>query len=253
MEVADIKMETEEDGKSIVVPSNRLLGDGAQSKVFTCADSTTNFIKTFKYPESFEVELKALRTLKGVAGVPVLIAVSKESSALFAAPIGKSLRHYFNNIVDLNNVARSLVCTLRQTHALNIVHRDIGPANIIVVGGQGLLIDWATSTSPTVVTQYQGSTLFASNAVLEALTALQHPESVILLRYEKYMDLESLAKTMFYSMYDTLIAQLLEMKGDYVATLKFWQRCEKAHPRLSALLEAARKCDYEGLYNLFII
>lgn len=137
---------------------------------------------------------------------------------------------------------------------MNIVHRDISPNNIIVgVEGQGLLIDWATSTSPTAVeTEYQGSTLFASNAVLEVCSSVL-AESPISLMYEKYMDLESLVKTMFYSMYGEYIAQVLELKGNYAATLELWQRCEQEHPRLSAFLVAARECDYKKLHDLFII
>lgn len=250
----DIEMETEEDGEFVVVTSGRLLGSGVQSKVFVCADSTANFIKTFHWRASFEVELKALRTLKGVAGVPDLIAVSDESLALLAAPVGTPLRHYLDKSVRLSKVACGLVYTLRNTHGLNIVHRDIGPNNIIVgEGGQGLLIDWATSTAATTVeTEYQGSTLFASNAVLKVCSSVP-AELPISLMYEKYMDLESLVKTMFYSMYGDYIAPVFKLKGNYAATLEFWQRCEQKHPRLSALLVAARECDYEKLHDLFII
>jgi tRNA A-37 threonylcarbamoyl transferase component Bud32 len=250
----DIEMETEDDADCIVVVSGRLLGSGVQSKVFACAESTTNFIKTFHWRASFEVELKALRALKGVAGVPDLIAVSCESRALLTAPVGTPLRHHLDKSVRLSKVACGLVYTLRNTHALNIVHRDIGPNNIIVgEGGQGLLIDWATSTSATAeATEYQGSALFASNSVLEVCSSAP-AESPVSLVYEKYMDLESLVKTMFYSMYGDYIAPVFKLKGDYAATLAFWQRCEQEHPRLSELLVAARECDYEKLHDLFII
>lgn len=250
----DIEMENEDDGKFIVVASGRLLGIGVQSIVFVCADRTANFIKTFHWRASFEVELKALRTLKGVAGVPDLIAVSDECLALLAAPIGTPLRHYLDKSVCLIKVACGLVYTLRNTHGLHIVHRDISPNNIIVgEGWQGLLIDWATSSSTTAVeTEYQGSTLFASNAVLKVCSSVP-AESPISLMYEKYMDLESLVKTMFYSMYSDYIAPVFKLKGNYAATLEFWQRCEQKHPRLSALLVAARNCDYEKLHDLFII
>lgn len=58
----DIEMKTEEDGEFVVVASGRLLGRGAQSKVFVCADNTVKFIKTFHWRASFEVEVNALRT-----------------------------------------------------------------------------------------------------------------------------------------------------------------------------------------------
>lgn len=249
----DIEMETE-DGEFIVVASGRLLGSGAQSKVFVCAESTAKFVKIFHRQASFEVELKALRALKGVTGIPVLIAVSNESLSLLVAPVGTPLRHHLDKSVALCKVARGLVYTLRSTHRLNIVHRDVGPNNIIVgEGGQGLLIDWATSTAATSEeTEYQGSTLFASNAVLQVCSSA-HGESPVSLMYDKYMDLESLAKTMFYSMYADLIVPVFKLKGDYAATLEFWQRCELEYPRLSALLVAARACDYEGLHRLFTI
>ena len=247
-------MENEDDGEFIVVASGRLLGSGVQSKVFMCAENTARCIKTFHWRASFEVELKALRALKSVVGVPDLIAVSDESLALLAAPVGTPLRHHLDKSVRLSKVACGLVNTLRNTHGLNIVHRDIGPNNIIVEeGGQGLLIDWATSTSATAEeTEYQGSSLFASNAVLEVCSAAPS-ESPVSLVYEKYMDLESLVKTMFYSMYGDYIAPVFKLKGNFAATLEFWQRCEQEHPRLSALLLAARACDYEKLHNLFII
>jgi len=250
----DIEMETENDCDCIVVASGRLLGNGVQSKVFVCAESTTQYIKSFHCRASFEVELKALRALKGVAGVPDLIAVSDESRALLAAPAGTPLRHHLDKSVRLSKVACGLVNTLRYTHGLNIVHRDIGPNNVIVEeGGQGLLIDWATSTSATAEkTEYQGSTLFASNSVLEVCSSAP-AESPVSLTYEKFMDLESLVKTMFYSMYGDYIAPVFKLKGNYAAILEFWQRCEQEHPRLSALLSAARACDYDALHNLFII
>lgn len=252
----DIKMTNEKGSGIVVVASGRLLGSGVQSKGFVCADSTDKFVKTFDLRASFEVELYALRTLKDVAGVPNLIAFSDESLALLVEPVGMPLRHNLDKkIMRLNQVARGLVCTLRNAHDLNIVHRDIGPNNIIIVGEgeQGLLIDWATSTSATAVeTEYQGSSLFASNAVLTVCSSAP-AKSPISLMYEKYMDLESLVKTMFYSMYSDIIAPVFKSKGNYAATLEFWQICEERHPTLSALLVAARKCDYEELHGLYII
>jgi serine/threonine protein kinase len=67
-----------------------------------------------------------------VAGVPDLIAVSDESLTLLVAPIGAPLRHYLDKSVQLIKVACGLVYTLRNTHGLHIVHRDISPNNIIV-------------------------------------------------------------------------------------------------------------------------
>lgn len=136
-----------------------------------------------------------------MAGVPDLIAVSEESLALMAAPVGTPLRHYLDKSVCLSKVVCGLVYTLSNAHGLNIVHRDIGPNSILVEEGDcGLLIDWATSTSTTAEeTEYQGATLFASNAVLEVYSAAP-AESPVVLVYEMFVDLESLVKTMFYSM-----------------------------------------------------
>lgn len=250
----DIEMANEADGAFIVVVSGRLLGSGVQSKVYVCATDTAKFVKTFQWRASFEVELKALRALKTVIGVPDLIAVSDESLALLVAPVGTPLRHHLDNSARLTKVARDLVKTLRNTHDLNIVHRDVSPNNIIVgEGGEGLLIDWATSTSVTdEETEYQGASLFASNAVLEVYSSAP-AESSVSLTYEKFMDLESLVKTMFYSMFSDYVVPVFKLKGDYAATLEFWQRCEQEHPRLAALLVAARECDYEKLHNLFIV
>lgn len=250
----DIEMKNEEDGKFIVVAPGRLLGSGVQSKVFVRAESTDEFIKTFHWRACFEVELNALRLLKDVAGVPDLMAASDESLALLVSPVGTPLRRHLDKCVLLSKVARGLVITLRDTHDLNIVHRDIGPNNIIVdKGGHGLLIDCATSTTvSTEETEYQGSALFASNAVLEkcSSTPTEPPHSLV---YYKYMDLEGLVKTMFYSMYGEYVAPVFKLKGNYAATLAFWQQCERDHPRLAELLLAARACDYEKLHDLFII
>ena len=81
-----------------------------------------------------------------------------------------------------------------------------------------MLIDWATSTSATnEETEYQGSTLFASNAVLEVCSSAPAESSVSLI-YEKFMDLESLVKTMFYSMY---VEYVVRVKEKYAAALEF--------------------------------
>lgn len=182
--------------------------------------------------------------------------MSEESLAVLAAPVGTPLRHHLDKSVRLSKVACSLVNTLRNTHGLNIVHRDIGPNNIIVVeeeGQEGLLIDWATSTTATAEeTEYQGSTLFAANVVLEACSSAP-PGRSVWISYKKYMDLESLVKTMFYAMHGDCIVPVFKRKGNFAKILEFWQQCEQKHPRLSALLLAARACDYDELHKLYII
>jgi serine/threonine protein kinase len=246
--MGNIAMTNESDGASIIVSPGRLLGSGAQSKVFGCAQCTTKFIKKFDLESSFQVELDSLRILKNVSGVPDLIAVSQNSLALVATPVGTPLRHC-DNFVLLSQVACSLVNTLHATHLRNIVHRDIGPSNIIVQETRGILIDWATSTEATIEAIYQGSNIFASNFVLQKCIA----SPPVVLTYEKYMDLEGLVKTMFFVMYRDLITPVFTFKGDFVKTLEFWQGCEQKHDRLLELLTAARNCDYEGLIKLFTI
>jgi hypothetical protein len=129
--------------------------------------------------------------------------------------------------------------------------------NIVIVnkeGGQvqGLLIDWATSISALQETVYEGSLLFAANDVLHRCSMASEGSRVLLV-FEKYMDLDSLVKTMFYAKFAELVEPVFELKGKYAATLEFWLRFEQQYVTLSKLLVAARHCNYELLHTLFSI
>jgi hypothetical protein len=241
---------------NIVVEVGRMLGSGAQSIIFAAITPADSLVKQYRRRCDYDTEVAALRTLKDVAGVLTLVAVSDADKAILASPIGRALSHFYGKCDSLSPIACSLVQVLREVHCQGIYHRDIGPANIVVVNDKAVLIDWATSVSREQVVfhiqEYQGSTLFASNAVLEALINVDGTRDHI--SFSAAMDLESAVKTMFFAMYTSFVDEVFAISNkDYAGILAFWVKCENDHPVLKKRLGKARDGDYDGLYELYIV
>ena len=102
--------------------------------------------KEFEFALQHEVEMLT-RLLQGIQGIPTLVHTNAAQRYLLMTPIGESLA-FRKSHGRLPYVFIQLVEILRGVHEKGIIHRDIRPANILLVKGEldtkphVVLIDW---------------------------------------------------------------------------------------------------------------
>eukprot|EP01136_Pigoraptor_vietnamica_P024397 Opistho-1_new@77416 len=145
----------------------RFLGSGACAEVYEAiqqfASSEKVAVKIFQNPASKAQELgNLLRVCKlGLAALPRVVD-GQYDRHLVLAPVGQHKGLTLEGVLGILDA-------LERVHALNIVHRDIRPANVIVAEGNAVLIDWGFATS-TSAQAYSGTISTASTRVLEAVS-----------------------------------------------------------------------------------
>lgn len=145
----------------------RFLGSGACAEVYEAiqqfASSEKVAVKIFQNPASKAQELgNLLRVCKlGLAALPRVVD-GQYDRHLVLAPVGQHKGLTLEGVLGILDA-------LERVHALNIVHRDIRPANVIVAEGNAVLIDWGFATS-TSAQAYSGTISTASNSVLDAVS-----------------------------------------------------------------------------------
>lgn len=240
--------------KLLSVELGRLLGTGAQGRVYSTLEPMGCFIKHYDDATDQGAELTILLALRGVAGVPaVLGSTTEDPPAVLCSPVGASLSLSRGDVPQMVRVARSCIGVLRDVHARGIVHRDLRLSNILLHGQGVLVIDWASATTvqDSPLHAYQGAVHFAAGDVLAALAADPVHRRV---HYLPQHDLEGLVKTIFAAMYPVYVKDLVSIpRLDFSATESFWSLCERNHPTLAAMLNAAKGLHYDQLTALFTI
>jgi len=236
------------------VEVERLLGSGAQGYVYSTVEPMGCFVKQYTDPADQVAELRILQLLRGIDGVPTVLASTADSpAAVLCAPVGASLSLHRGDVPQISLVARSCVAVLRFVHARQIVHRDLRLSNILLYNNSALIIDWASASTidDAPLYSYQGAVHFAADAVLFALSADPATRRI---QYLPEHDLEGLVKSMFAAMYPTYVNSLLSVpRLDFTSTHLFWTKCADDHPTLAALLKGARESNYDQLTELFTI
>jgi calcium/calmodulin-dependent protein kinase I len=96
-----------------------------------------------------------------------VIALEKCDSELFAKIIEQSSRSYSEE--DAKNYIKQLLVAVAAIHSQNIVHRDIVPENLMLLGGKLKLIGFSMATKSTGTNQFDG---------VVGTQALQPPEII---------------------------------------------------------------------------
>lgn len=235
------------------VPSQQL-GAGAQGEVFEIMPSTDLpdcFFKVVNIAESFTREVSALRALNkaGVQYVPQLRAVGTAERCFAAWPVGRAIDRGLTEVLELG---AQLCDCLQQAHTAKLVHRDVRPSNMVLQTRNGrqesVLLDWACAVQVSQPVAYEGTTHFASAAIL---TKLASGERIVTVAPSD--DLESLVYSIHWlTRVSELHAPMDCGPREYAAIKVAWAVAEKSHACLRDRLVLARDCKYEELKRSFL-
>ncbi|KAH3766402.1 hypothetical protein Pelo_1723 [Pelomyxa schiedti] len=224
----------------------RPLSHGATSRVFV-----DNYKKVWKVARDealfpvLEKEADLLQRFfrEHITGVPTV--TGQVSHGFCMEECGTLLRE---NRLLLRGLSHQYVDTLKLVGALNYVHRDLRPANLLVCNGKALIIDWGFAVC-CGINGYQGTIRYASFRVWKQLSANRFtvgtPTDVQLAD-----DLESLVLSiaaLSVAGYDkTVLGTQLQDIWTNV-----WDPIFSPTSAWSPLLDAARTCNYSELHRLF--
>ncbi|EGG24382.1 hypothetical protein DFA_06532 [Cavenderia fasciculata] len=222
--------------------------EGMSSRVFSAlVDGKSYFIKIYKKPHFKSNEEKRLQSLKDFNGVPKIIRSSGDSSKwMVMSPLGSVI----NTSIAFKNWGK-IIQILLDVHKNNIIHRDIGPSNIILSNEskEPILIDWSSSVlfsgNPS---PYEGCYYTASNNVLISMvksngTHTSTPND----------DLESCIKTMIILTVRNVKRKVLSVGVDSPRRLiDVWNKIEKKRisPYHVQLLALSRNGSHKELIQL---
>jgi predicted Ser/Thr protein kinase len=230
-------------GGTIVVPQT-CLGQGVSSQVFyTFFREAPAAVKMYlgdKYRE-LEQECQTLQAISGIPGVPEFLTKCDKQCAFLMRPVGEPVSQL--SLPEVKQLFPPLVSTLQQVHEKGLVHRDIRPANLVLVKNPDhlVLIDWGFSAPADTPLYYQGTTKTASDRVLKLL-AEEQPFAV-----GRSDDLISLVRTA--ALLQSHTKGMPESKNDYTGILEYWRPVSKSF--LAPLFQAASNADYKTLSSLF--
>ena len=123
-------------------------------------------VKVCSTEEEVDAECRVLRLLNdaGVPGVQRLAGVTECGKGIVTTPLAEPLA----NRRGLGDVLQGVVTTLEAIHALNLVHRDVSKANILVTPeGESLLVDVGGAVPPNVPVPYHGTLEYAAPHIME--------------------------------------------------------------------------------------
>jgi serine/threonine protein kinase len=156
------------------------LGAGAMGGVFAATDERLGrrvAVKVLHAPDADEIAIRFLREAETLARIqhPNVLAVLDHGRTaegpymvmelLEGAPLDKP-----PSDLDLLQVARDLSCGLEAVHAMDVVHRDVKPANVMWARpGRAVLIDFGLVHDP-------GKTALTRTGTLVGTPAYMSPE-----------------------------------------------------------------------------
>lgn len=163
-----------------------LLAEGPNSKIYSARDSHTRYIvKSCADTETFDKEQASFHIL---GQSPHILRLYSSSSAtghlLFESPPGGTLRDLLVKGPLPNeqalNLFRQILLSVNYIHSRNIVHRDIRPETIYLLGNsQVKLGDFASSVTQSTLNALYGAEL-AENIAKYTITRYRAPELLVL-------------------------------------------------------------------------
>ena len=152
--------------------NKELIGSGRHSRVFLGQSKIKQKIvfKLFKDHRAYERELSILKTLHNKCSVPEILSTGTIDVMKYVVlpKYTITLQNFVKNngILSLNEglyLLYELVICLEEIHALNIVHRDIKPLNIMLHDKELIIIDFSLATTTEKKTvSCVGSPMFMS-------------------------------------------------------------------------------------------
>jgi len=124
------------------------LGRGGFSNAYSVrrkTDSQLCVMKDFRSVVECANERKILELLVDVGNVPKVEWFGVHSNLLIVSPVGARLLPYRGGCRTTGLHYGQLVDIVKAAHEKNIVHRDIKPGNIYLVGDNVLLNDWGSA------------------------------------------------------------------------------------------------------------
>ena len=213
--------------------------------MFSVKGNDNHVIKIFWAPEHVKPEVDALKKLKGccyvvqleeVSGVAVVLSPRATSTAAFA-----TLRGTF-----LPSQLADIVLALKACHTVGVLHRDVRPCNILVIGeghsAKPVLADFgASSFQSEQPASYVGAhPFYQSGSVLAAYF------SQPLVHYQPKDDLHSLVRCVYVAALQPLVDPIT---CDEKWVESFWADNLVSEPWAS-MVECADSVDYAGLFKL---
>ena len=157
----------------------RQLGAGRTSSVYLVKCGSEDCVGKFfnlHYRCYRDIELKILRILKDVEGVPTVVnELLNVKDTLFMKPVGVPLTVGAPILHVHKAVFSSIVDIFRAAHQRGIIHRDVRMPNILLVGGSDdnrtgvMMIDWGFAAQVGVETKFLGNVTTGSDKVREQL------------------------------------------------------------------------------------
>lgn len=165
----------DEDAKHVSLPLQHTLASRPHGLVYASVWHGAPCVVKIHFGFSIRLlnEAAALRTLKGIDGIVTLekIITTSNYSALVLSPRAKTFATESKRMPrsDVIRVWVRVVEILQQVHARGVVHADISPDNILLDGGDRVIItDWDCAARLHSTTQFRGKVQYASRDMLHA-------------------------------------------------------------------------------------
>jgi serine/threonine protein kinase len=146
---------------------SHLLGSGSSGRVFAICGDDTRILKVV--PEENETECEAeaatLRMLAtwGISHTPRLVEAGECALVMSPRAVPMQPERF------CGRHALQILETLKAAHQHQLYHRDVRPANLMLVGEDVLVNDWGYAVQGAEPVEYAGTFFQASDRVLEYL------------------------------------------------------------------------------------
>lgn len=221
------------------------LGTGRFARVYAAqeCDSDSGPVYVLKVFQNCQIGIHEENILSrlahlNIANIPVVhtsVRPLDGTFGLLVTPIGMPILPAPSGMVINPLMFNKLLEVLETVHGLGIIHRDVKPENIILLGeGEIILDDWGSAVDINSSCSYQGTPVYGvENQGVQIAT--------------RALDLHCLVKTVF-----TIKQQNFPPSGlNWKQIQEHWTGISKTFPLFPTVLDCADNEDYESLRRYF--